>query len=120
MQFALHGLEHDSVWADNSLRLRLMHYAQGLPIIATMGIFGPWNATFSHYDGHTDSTNWGTLVSTGTSKMQTWINQHSSQCVPTTLTSLPSDSSSPQPYDVILILDLFHTQGRLAAYLIPS
>ena len=82
-----------------------------------MGIFGPWNATFSHYDGHTDSSNWGTLVSTGTSKMQTWINQHSSQCVANNIDiTTPLTAARLQPYDVILILDLFHTQADLQAY----
>jgi hypothetical protein len=85
-----------------------------------MGIFGVYDAKFSHYDGKgiTDGTNTGSLKSTGAGTMQKWINQHSANCIAPNidlstqnLTSVPLDD-----YQVIIVLDLFHTQADVLAY----
>jgi len=76
-----------------------------------MGIYGPWNATYS-------KGNWGTLVDPGTGQMQKWINQHSTQCIAPNIdiTNTLLTTSLLNQYAVILILDIFHTQADLTAY----
>jgi hypothetical protein len=90
------------------------------PTIATMGIFGVYDAKFSHYDGKgiTDGSNTGALVSTGASTMQKWINQHSANCVAPNIDLTTQDLTTVPlyQYQVILILDLFHTQTDVQAY----
>jgi len=76
-----------------------------------MGLFGPWNAKYSHGD-------WGDLVDPGTGQMQKWINQHSAQCIAPNIdiTNTYLTEGLLAPYGVIIILDIFHTPADLTDY----
>jgi len=77
------------------------------PLIATIGITGPWGYTF------TNGT-YGDVITTGDSLFSAWLASVASNCAVQDLDISNSNYLTAErlaPYQVILVLDLYHTQA---------
>lgn len=77
------------------------------PLIATVGITGPWNATYTN--GTT-----GDVVRTGDTTFLAWLAARSASCAVDNLAFNNNSyltAAQIAPYKVIMVLDIYHTQA---------
>ena len=77
------------------------------PPTATIGITGPWGATFSNGSS-------GTVVTNGDAAFLNWLPTRGSNCVVQNLDISGNNyltAARLAPYQIIIVLDLYHTQA---------
>jgi hypothetical protein len=82
------------------------------PLIATIGITGVWGATYTNGKS-------GNLVTAGDNTFLTWLASRSANCVAQNLDITGSNYLTPErlaPFQVIVVLDIYHTQADKDAY----
>ncbi len=82
------------------------------PLIATIGITGPWGATYSD-DAH------GNLVTAGDTAFLTWLATRAANCTVQNLDISGNNyltAARIAPYKTIVVLDIYHTQGDKDAF----
>ena len=82
------------------------------PPTATIGITGPWGATYSN--GST-----GTVVSSGDAAFLNWLSTRGTGCVVQNLDISNNNyltAARLAPYQIIIVLDLYHTQADKNAF----
>jgi len=82
------------------------------PPTATIGLTGPWGATYSN--GST-----GTVVSSGDAAFLNWLSTRGTGCVVQNLDISNNNyltAARLAPYQIIIVLDLYHTQADKDAF----
>jgi len=82
------------------------------PPTATMGITGPWGATYSN-------GNSGTMVTSGDAVFLNWLATRGANCVVQNLDISGSNyltAARLAPYKIIIVLDLYHSQADKNAF----
>jgi hypothetical protein len=82
------------------------------PPTATIGITGPWGATFSNGSS-------GTVVTSGDAVFSTWLTSRGPNCVVQNLDISGNNyltAARLAPYQIIVVLDIYHTQADKNAF----
>jgi hypothetical protein len=80
--------------------------------ISTIGITGPWGATYSNGTS-------GSVVTNGDDAFLTWLNSRGANCVVQNLDISGTNyltAARLAPYQVIIVLDIYHTQADKNAF----
>ena len=83
------------------------------PAIATLGITGPWGMTFT-------KVTYGNMVTTGDTTFSTWLASGATNCAVQNLDISGTNyltAARLAPYQVIIVLDLYHTQADKNAFI---